>query len=41
MNSAPMEAEPQYNPQDPVNQFANKDYSQLMEAIDNKKNYRP
>ena len=41
MNSTPMEAEPQYNPQDPVNQFANKDYSQLMEAIDNKKNYRP
>ena len=41
MNSAPINAEPQYNPQDPVNQFANKDYSQLMEAIDNKKNYRP
>jgi len=41
MNSAPIEAKPQYNPHDPVNQFANKDYSQLMEAIDNKKNYRP
>ncbi len=26
---------------DPVNQFVNKDYSQLMSAIDNKKNYRP
>ena len=26
---------------DPVNQFINKDYSQLMNAIDNKKNYRP
>ena len=26
---------------DPVNQFINKDYSQLMTAIDNKKNYRP
>ena len=26
---------------DPVNQFINKDYSQLMEAIDKKKNFRP
>ena len=26
---------------DPVNQFINKDYSQLMNAIDNKKNFRP
>lgn len=26
---------------DPVNQFLNKDYSNLMEAIDKKKNYRP
>jgi len=41
INSAPIEAEPQYNPHDPINQFANKDYSQLMEAIDKKKNYRP
>jgi len=41
INSAPVEAEPQYNPHDPTNQFANKDYSQLMEAIDKKKNYRP
>jgi hypothetical protein len=26
---------------DPVNQFLNKDYSQVMEAIDKKRNYRP
>ena len=26
---------------DPVNQFLNKDYSQVMKAIDNKKNFRP
>jgi len=26
---------------DPVNQFLNKDYSQLMEAIDKKKDFRP
>ena len=26
---------------DPVNQFLNKDYSQLMKAIDKKKEYRP
>ena len=26
---------------DPVNQFINKDYSQLMEAIDKKKDFRP
>mgnify|MGYP003112685372 CR=1 FL=1 len=26
---------------DPVNQFINKDYSQLMTAIDKKKEYRP
>lgn len=26
---------------DPVNQFLNKDYSQLMKAIDTKKAYRP
>ena len=26
---------------DPVNQFLNKDYSQIMSAIDSKKNYRP
>ena len=26
---------------DPVNQFINKDYSQLMNAIDSKKNFRP
>jgi len=31
----------QHNPHDPVNQFINKDYSQLMKAIDNKKNFRP
>ena len=30
----------QYNPHDPVNQFLNKDYSQLMKAIDKKKNFR-
>ncbi len=28
-------------PNDPVNQFINKDYSQLMKAIDKKKNFRP
>tara|TARA_R110000765_G_scaffold2475_2_gene7633 strand:+ start:153 stop:512 length:360 start_codon:yes stop_codon:yes gene_type:complete len=33
--------EPQHNPHDPVNQFINKDYSQLMKAIDGKKNFRP
>jgi hypothetical protein len=26
---------------DPVNQFVNKDYSEIMSAIDSKKNYRP
>lgn len=26
---------------DPINQFLTKDYSQLMEAIDKKKNFRP
>lgn len=26
---------------DPVNQFLNKDYRQVMEAIDKKKNFRP
>ena len=26
---------------DPVNQFVNRDYSQLMKAIDGKKEYRP
>ena len=26
---------------DPVNQFLNKDYSQLMEAMDRKKDFRP
>jgi len=41
VNSTPLNDEPQYNPNDPVNQFINKDYSQLMEAIDSKKNYRP
>jgi len=41
INSAPIETEPQHNPHDPINQFASKDYSQLMEAIDKKKNYRP
>ena len=33
--------QPQHNPHDPVNQFINKDYSQLMKAIDKKKNFRP
>jgi len=33
--------QPQHNPQDPVNQFINKDYSQLMKAIEGKKNFRP
>ena len=26
---------------DPINQFVNKDYSELMTAIDGKRNYRP
>ena len=26
---------------DPINQFINKDYRQVMQAIDNKKNFRP
>ena len=30
-----------FNANDPVNQFLNKDYSQLMEAIDKKKEFRP
>ena len=30
-----------HNPHDPVNQFINKDYSQLMKAIEKKKNFRP
>jgi chromosomal replication initiation ATPase DnaA len=30
-----------FNANDPVNQFINKDYSQIMGAIDGKKNYRP
>jgi len=33
--------EPVHNPHDPVNQFINKDYSQLMKAIEKKKNFRP
>jgi len=33
--------QPQHNPHDPVNQFVNKDYSQLMTAIEKKKNFRP
>ena len=34
-------SEPQHNPHDPVNQFLTKDYSQLMKAIEKKKNFRP
>ena len=30
-----------FNANDPVNQFINKDYSQLMMAIDKKKEFRP
>lgn len=30
-----------FDANDPVNQFLNKDYSQLMEAIGKKKDYRP
>ena len=41
MESAAIPAEPQYNQNDPMNQFVNKDYSQLMEAMDKKKNFRP
>ena len=33
--------QPEHNPHDPVNQFINKDYSQLMTAIEKKKNFRP
>jgi len=34
-------AEETFNSNDPVNQFANKDYTQLLTAIDKKKDYRP
>ena len=34
-------AEQTFAANDPVNQFINKDYSQLMDAIDRKKEYRP
>ena len=34
-------AEQTFAANDPVNQFINKDYSQLMTAIDKKKEYRP
>ena len=33
--------EPVHNPHGPVNQFINKDYSQLMKAIEKKQNFRP
>ena len=34
-------AEETFAANDPVNQFLNKDYSQLMQAMDNKKHFRP
>jgi hypothetical protein len=34
-------AEQTFATNDPVNQFINKDYSQIMTAIDKKKEYRP
>ena len=34
-------AEETFAANDPVNQFVNKDYSQVMQAIDSKKNFRP
>lgn len=34
-------AEQTFASNDPVNQFLNKDYSELMSAIDKKKDYRP
>jgi len=34
-------AEETFAANDPVNQFLNKDYSKLMEAIDKKKEFRP
>lgn len=33
--------EEMFDANDPVNQFINKDYSQIMSAIDNKKQFRP
>jgi len=33
--------EERFNANDPVNQFINKDYSEIMSAIEKKKNYRP
>lgn len=41
INSAPLVTEPQQNQNDPVSQFVNKDYRELMTAMDNKKNFRP
>jgi len=40
-HSTPLERQSQFNPNDPVNQFINKDYSQLMGAMDKNKNFRP
>ena len=34
-------AEETFNANDPINQFINKDYGPLMEAMDKNKNYRP
>ena len=39
--SATIPTESTYNQNDPINQFVNKDYSQLMEAMDKNKNFRP
>ena len=33
--------QPPHNPHDPVNQFLNKDYGPIMDAISNKQNFRP
>ena len=30
-----------FSANDPVNQFLNKDYTEIMQAIDKKKDYRP
>tara|TARA_R110002012_G_scaffold287510_2_gene479906 strand:- start:210 stop:575 length:366 start_codon:yes stop_codon:yes gene_type:complete len=41
IHSTPLESQHQHNSNDPVNQFINKDYSQLMKAMDKNKNFRP
>tara|TARA_R110000737_G_scaffold166975_1_gene193908 strand:- start:340 stop:705 length:366 start_codon:yes stop_codon:yes gene_type:complete len=41
ITSTPPNTEYQQNLNDPTNQFVNKDYSQLMNAMDKNKNFRP